>query len=151
MRVTVTQCMKRETIRPQNTNSNQLSIVLSKSVCQPNKNFKNQRHGSLIISLAIRQPYSVLQARVYCISWVWSTAQLFSEPWSNTKQDKRIQTAGVLRVVKPTDRKVRRAGSEVLKTSYTPRMDNMSSSEGHFLNKCLMQSIIPAVFHPGLT
>lgn len=77
--------------------------------------------------------------------------QLFSEPWSNTKQDKRIQTAGVLRVVKPTDRKVRRAGSEVLKTSYTPRMDNMSSSEGHFLNKCLMQSIIPAVFHPGLT
>lgn len=140
-----------ETIRPQNTNSNQLSIVLWKSVTQPSKNLINQRHGSLIFKLAIMQPYRALQARVHCIKWVWSTAQLFSEPWSSTKQGKRIQIAGVLRVVKPTDLNVWSAGSEVLKKSYTPRMDNMSSSEGHFLNKCLMQSIIPAVLHPGLT
>lgn len=93
----------------------------------------------------------MLRARVYCIDLVWSTTQLFPEPCSSTKQGKRIQIAGVWSVVKPTDLNVWRAGSEVLKKSYTPRMDSMSSSEGHFLNKCLMQSIIPAVFHPGLT
>lgn len=36
-----------------------------------------------------------------------------------------------------------RAGSEVLEQSNIPRMDNMSSSGGRFLNKYLMQSIIP--------